>query len=170
MDLVVHVPRANDSAIQRGLQSRKQKRGRTCTTARRTWRSMSGWSPGKPVATPHWQGDRESLYPIRHKTAGWWNNITSAQRHILLYHLKMDIQVNIYIYIWSSFPTPLPPRHGHGSATLLAPSPPWCGGGVVLSPFPLWCSRGVVLSPPPPLWCGGGVVIYIYVCIRIYYI
>jgi len=46
---------------------------------------------------------------------------------------------------------PPPPRHGHGSAIVLSPSPPvvWWVCGTVPLPA-LWCGGGVVLSPYPP--------------------
>ena len=59
----------------------------------------------------------------------------------------------IYIYMVQRS-NPPPPRHGHGSAIVLSPSP----SGVM----------GVWYCPPRPLWCGGGVVIYIYIYMYTY--
>ena len=61
----------------------------------------------------------------------------------------------IYIYIWSSVPSPPHlPGHGYGSA----PIPP------------LWCGM-VWYCPPPPhvVWWGHGCI-YIYVYVYVYYI
>ena len=56
----------------------------------------------------------------------------------------------MFVYIWSSVPTPLPP---------CVPLPSlWCGGGVVLSPL------------PPVVWWGCGtphIYIYIFMCVYI---
>ena len=61
-------------------------------------------------------------------------------------HPSLDTHTCIY-YIWSSVPTPSPPRPWSWVSHSTVPLPPlWCGGGVVLS--------------PPPLWCGGGLVLY----------
>ena len=53
----------------------------------------------------------------------------------------------MYIYIWSSVPTPLPPRPWSCVSHSTVPLPPlWCGGGVVLSPSPpvVWWVCGTV--------------------------